>query len=236
MNPIVRYTLLFMIWFGAVFGFYLHNKPAESLEPVQPPKPVVQIRESETQNVTLQILREKVKALETTVDAKTESLRYWEEQNEALESQISKQTKKAKSPTPKADPPKTTQTVVAQPIQREPIRPSTPQLSGGRPAKPSTGLAQRPNMAPGTVDYLSPGELKTYLNQAANRAKGCGGRGNLVMRLTIGNNGSLSRVSVISGNLKGTTSERCIINEFKNQSFPKFKNPAFVETTYTVGL
>ncbi|MBQ1927132.1 MAG: hypothetical protein II180_13540, partial [Proteobacteria bacterium] len=72
--------------------------------------------------------------------------------------------------------------------------------------------------------------------QAASRSRSCGRSGTLTLRVTIVNSGYVSKANAISGSFKGTPTERCIINQFKSQSFPKFKNPALVETTYTVNL
>lgn len=103
MNPIIRYPLLFIIWFGVVFGIYLHNQPAESLEPIQPEQPKVEIRESEAQAMALKVLQGKVDALEQDINAKTAILHDLESKNEELENKLSKQGKKSNSPKAKSN-------------------------------------------------------------------------------------------------------------------------------------
>ena len=232
MNPIVRYTLLFMIWFGTVFGFYLHNKPAESIEPVQPPEPLVQIRESETQNATLNLLKAKVTRLESEIETNTQLLRTYEANIDELENQKPKHAQKIKTSKAKTESQKPAKTA-AQPVQRVPNRFNTP--INGRPARTNAGTQRRPANT-SAIPTFSANSMKSYLNEAANRARRCNGRGNLQIRLTVGNNGRVSSVSAVSGNLKGTATERCIVNEFKNQSFPKFQRPAYINTTYNVRL
>lgn len=237
MSQIARYILLFIIWFGGIAFFCLyHQRPA----PAGPIEPQVIVKESESQALVIESLKKKASELESTVAEQDVALAMLKSDADAVQvdsaelkkrekSKPAPSQKKSSSPSPKRS------TTDSRRTDR------MPNLFGGssqpRVERTPRPPAQRPAAgSANVVDSMTPAQVNRYLGQAAAQARSCRGRGDLVMRLTIVNSGHISRISVLSGSLKGTPAEQCVISRFKQQRLPAFRNPASLDTTYSVRL